>query len=176
MEKRRMMTLGAAILGVMAMAVLLWAAGNVGASPPMGPLAQGGAPLLLNYQGRLADPTTSLPKPDGTYNITFNIHDAETDGTLIWSETQVVEVTRVGWTVGYYLNHLASNPKDHQARVALARSYLHEGDLDRAVFQYRELVSSSILLDESIDDLEATADDAPDHLPTHELFSGRGKV
>jgi len=94
MEKRRMMTLGAAVLGVMAMAVLLWAAGSAGASPPMEPLTQGGAPLLLNYQGRLADPATSLPKPDGTYTITFKIHDAETGGALIWSETQVVTLTR----------------------------------------------------------------------------------
>ena len=94
MEKRRMMTLGAAILGVMAVAVLLWAVGSARASPSMGPLTQGGAPLLLNYQGRLADPTTSLPKPDGPYTITFKIHDAETDGTLIWAEAQVVTVTR----------------------------------------------------------------------------------
>jgi hypothetical protein len=73
MGTRRMRTLGVAALsvmvGVMAVAVLLWAAGSAGASPPMGPLAQGGAPLLLNYQGRLADPSTNLPKPDGTYNI-----------------------------------------------------------------------------------------------------------
>ena len=97
-KRRRTMTLGLAVLsvmvGVMAVAVLLWAAGSAGASPPTGPLAQGGAPLLLNYQGRLADPTTTLPKPDGPYTITFKIHDAETGGSLIWSETQVVTVTR----------------------------------------------------------------------------------
>jgi len=99
MERRRRTTsLGLALLsvmvGVMAVAVLLWAVGSAGASPPMKPLAQGGAPLLLNYQGRLADPATSLPKPDGPYTITFKIHDAETGGSLIWSETQVVTVTR----------------------------------------------------------------------------------
>ena len=98
MERRRTATLGLAVLsvmvGVMAVAALLWAVENAGASPPMGPVAQGGAPFLLNYQGRLADPTTGLPKPDGTYNITFKIYDADTGGTLIWSETQVVEVTR----------------------------------------------------------------------------------
>ncbi len=94
MEKRTMTVLGAAILGVMAVAVLLWAAGNVGASPPMGPLAQGEAPLYLNYQGRLTDPATGLPKPDGTYNITFKIYDAEIDGGIIWSEVQVVTVSR----------------------------------------------------------------------------------
>ena len=98
MERRRTTSLGLAVLsvmvGVMAVAVLLWAAGSAGASPPMGPLAQGGAPLLLNYQGRLADPATSLPKPDGPYTITFKIYDAETDGSLIWSEAQVVTVTR----------------------------------------------------------------------------------
>ena len=94
MKKRRMTTVGLAVLSVMAVAVLLWAVGNVRASPPMGPLAQGGAPLLLNYQGRLADPTSGLPKADGTYNITFKIYDAQTDGTLIWSEAQTVAVSR----------------------------------------------------------------------------------
>ena len=94
MEKRRMTILGLAILSVMTVAVLLWAAGSAGASPSMGPLKQGGAPLLLNYQGRLADPTTGLPKSDGAYNVTFKIYDADTDGPLIWSETQQVEVDR----------------------------------------------------------------------------------
>jgi hypothetical protein len=50
--------------------------------------------LLLNYQGRLADPATGAPVPDGAYDITFNIYDAATDGTLVWSEAQMVGVRR----------------------------------------------------------------------------------
>ena len=93
MERRRITTLGLALLTVMAVAVLLWAAGSAGASPPLGPAAQSGAPLLLNYQGRLTDPGTGDPKPDGVYNITFNIYDAAADGTLIWTEAQAVTVS-----------------------------------------------------------------------------------
>jgi hypothetical protein len=90
---KRLTILVAAILGVATLPVLLWAAGNVRASPPMRPLAQGGAPLLLNYQGRLADPATGLPEPDGDYHITFRIYDDEVWGSLIWSEEQVVMVS-----------------------------------------------------------------------------------
>lgn len=83
MTRRRITTLGLATLTVMAVAVLLWATGSAGASPPLRPAAQGGAPLLLNYQGRLTDPGTGDLVPDGVYNITFNIYDADTVGTLI---------------------------------------------------------------------------------------------
>jgi len=92
MTKRRITSLGLALLTVMAVAVLLWATGSAGASPSLRPSAQGGAPLLLNYQGRLTDPDTGDPKPDGAYNITFNIYDAAANGTLIWSEAQAVTV------------------------------------------------------------------------------------
>ena len=48
MEGRKLTTLGLAMLTVMAMVVLLWAAGSAGASPPLLPAAQSGAPMLLN--------------------------------------------------------------------------------------------------------------------------------
>lgn len=76
------------------------------------------------------------------------------------------------WAVEDYLEHLAADPKDHNARLALARVYSRLGDLDQAVSQYSEIVSfGSSLFNEVIEDLEATADDMPDHLPTHELLA-----
>jgi hypothetical protein len=78
----------------MAIAGLLWVAGNAAASPAARPLAQGGAPLLLNYQGRLADPSTSLPKPDGVYTINFSLYNSQGAASATWSETQTVTVTR----------------------------------------------------------------------------------
>ena len=92
MERRRITTLGLALLTIMAMVVLLWAAGSAGASPPLLPAAQSGAPMLLNYQGRLVDPDTGEPAPDGNYGITFRIYDAATGGAPIWSETLTVQV------------------------------------------------------------------------------------
>jgi tetratricopeptide (TPR) repeat protein len=81
------------------------------------------------------------------------------------------EPAKVAWSIENLLSHLASNPRDHEARLALARACLRERDLDQAAFHYREIVSSGGLLDEAIDDLEATADDAPDHVATHELLA-----
>ncbi|MFO7917183.1 MAG: tail fiber domain-containing protein [Anaerolineae bacterium] len=81
-----------AMVGLLAAAILLLMAGTGGASPAARPLAQGGSPLLLNYQGRLLDPATGDPVADGDYEVTFSLYDAETDGTDVYSETQTVRV------------------------------------------------------------------------------------
>lgn len=81
------------LVATAAILALLWAAGGAGAYPPEGPSAQAGAPMLIGYQGRLTDPTTGQPEPDGNYSMAFKIYDAETGGTLIWSETQTVSVS-----------------------------------------------------------------------------------
>jgi tetratricopeptide (TPR) repeat protein len=86
-------------------------------------------------------------------------------------EKLVAEAAEVDWRIEDYLDHLVSKPDDAKARLALARAYLQERDLDEAVSHYSEIVSSATLLDLVIDDLEATADDAPEHLPTHELLA-----
>jgi hypothetical protein len=49
-------------------------------------------PHFINYQGKLTSPETGRPIADGTYAITFRIYNAEIDGTLLWEETQSVEV------------------------------------------------------------------------------------
>lgn len=58
--------------------------------------ANADAPQLLNYQGRLTDPSGN-PK-NGTFSMQFAVYDAETGGNQLpagspWSETQSVTVT-----------------------------------------------------------------------------------
>jgi len=50
-------------------------------------------PRTLSYQGILSD-TLGTPKPDGTYAITFRLYDAPSGGTLLWVETQSLQVRR----------------------------------------------------------------------------------
>ncbi len=53
------------------------------------PATQGVAPagLTLPYPGRLQDQAGN-PLPDGSYDFTFALYDAEAGGTLLWSEAQ----------------------------------------------------------------------------------------
>jgi hypothetical protein len=48
--------------------------------------------LLLQYQGRLLDPVTGGPKPDGSYQMILRLYDAASGGSLLWSETKDVTV------------------------------------------------------------------------------------
>jgi hypothetical protein len=50
-------------------------------------------PRTLSYQGILSD-TLGTPKPDGMYAITFRLYDAPSGGTLLWVETQSLQVRR----------------------------------------------------------------------------------
>jgi tetratricopeptide (TPR) repeat protein len=70
-----------------------------------------------------------------------------------------------------YHQYLEANPRDHGVRLALARAYSQEGDLDRAAEQYEVLLSYGSMVEEVKDDLKAAAENAPDHLPTHELLA-----
>lgn len=49
------------------------------------------APLVLNYQGRLAD-LAGVAKPDGTYSMAFALYDVESGGSPLWTETRDVLV------------------------------------------------------------------------------------
>jgi hypothetical protein len=53
---------------------------------------EGLAPLVLSYQGRLADPVSGAAKPDGTYQMTFAFYDVESGGSFLWSEIKDVLV------------------------------------------------------------------------------------
>ncbi|HUS70897.1 MAG TPA: tetratricopeptide repeat protein [Anaerolineae bacterium] len=82
------------------------------------------------------------------------------------------EATRgPAWALEDYVQHLQSNPRDQSARLALARAYSQAGDLDQAVEHYQVMLSFGSMVEKVKDDLESTADSAPDHLPTHELLA-----
>jgi len=49
-------------------------------------------PQTMSYKGVLKNADETLV-PDGTYNLTLTIYDAETDGTSLWTETLTVPVT-----------------------------------------------------------------------------------
>lgn len=50
-------------------------------------LIAGGAPTLINYQGRLTDPSTGQAKADGSYDMVFRVYGAETAGSPLWTGT-----------------------------------------------------------------------------------------
>jgi tetratricopeptide (TPR) repeat protein len=86
-------------------------------------------------------------------------------------ERPLEETPQPGWDVGQYVEYLEANPRDHTARLALARAYSQAGDLDQAALQYETLLSLGGMIHEVASDLEATAESAPDHLHTHELLA-----
>jgi len=51
--------------------------------------AEGDAPKLINFQGRLTDGSGN-PVADGNYSITFRIYDAATNGNVLWSDSLTV--------------------------------------------------------------------------------------
>jgi microcystin-dependent protein len=44
-------------------------------------------PRQIAYQGILTDPKGN-PKPDGTYQVAFNLYSSETGGTALWTQTE----------------------------------------------------------------------------------------
>lgn len=52
-------------------------------------------PKTINYQGRLRT-TTNQAVPDGQYMITFRLYDADTGGTKVWEESQLIN-TKQGY-------------------------------------------------------------------------------
>jgi len=74
-------------------------------------------------------------------------------------------------TIEGYLDRLATEPGDHQARLGLARAYLAQGERDEALTHYRTIIHSEpTLVGEVIEDLEAAAQETPEHLPTQQLL------
>ncbi len=49
---------------------------------------------VLSYQGRLLNPATLQPQPDGAYSITFSLYNVEAGGSALWSETKKVAVNK----------------------------------------------------------------------------------
>lgn len=85
-------------LTISIVAVLLLVGANPIAEPSLaGPaLVQEGsltvASPLLHFQGRLLDPATGNPKPNGVYGMTFRLYNLAVGGTALWSEAKSVVV------------------------------------------------------------------------------------
>jgi len=104
--------------------------------------------LVLQYQGRLLDPSTGSPKPDGSYRMILSLYDAATGGSVLWSESKDVAVndglftTFLGDTVSLELSDFDGRPlwlsvtvgADPEAtprqRVAHVAYALHAEDAD----------------------------------------------
>ncbi|MBX3051717.1 MAG: hypothetical protein KF753_09605 [Caldilineaceae bacterium] len=48
---------------------------------------------VLHYQGRLMDPATKVPKPDGSYTMSFRLYNVATAGAALWTENKSIAVT-----------------------------------------------------------------------------------
>jgi len=83
----RWMVAAVALPTLVAVLALYLAVDNIArAGPGSGSAALLSMPTVISYQGRLADPGTGQPKPDGNYNMRFRIYDAASGGTLLWAE------------------------------------------------------------------------------------------
>jgi hypothetical protein len=88
------------VLNLVLAGVVLVSLAVVSGSTSAGPLAQGPTVVqgmtdmapVLHYQGRLLDPATGNPKPNGIYSMTFRIYNTEVGGGPLWSETKSVAV------------------------------------------------------------------------------------
>jgi hypothetical protein len=49
-------------------------------------------PILLQYQGRLTDPGTGDPVPDGSYTMVLRLYGEPSGGTPLWAEAKDVPV------------------------------------------------------------------------------------
>ncbi len=85
-------------------------------------------------------------------------------------EEVVAEEAEVPPTIDGLLERLASHPEDHQARLGLVRLYLAQGEREEALPHLRGLVREGQLLQDAIQELEAVAQEAPEHLPTQQLL------
>ena len=88
--------------GAVALGVILTNS-NVGATPTEVQMAsiqparlgdETGGSSQIHYQGRLLDPVTGQPKPDGAYTMTFNIYTTASGGTVLWTENKNILVDK----------------------------------------------------------------------------------
>lgn len=49
---------------------------------------------VISYQGRLLDPATGQPKPDGGYTMSFSLYNVATGGGPLWTESKSVAVNK----------------------------------------------------------------------------------
>ncbi|HEX9659023.1 MAG TPA: hypothetical protein VGA18_01945, partial [Rhodothermales bacterium] len=76
-------------LEIWAIVIALVAAGNI---------ARAQTPGEIGHQGILTD-SLGNPIVEGVFQLTFSLHDHETDGAVLWSEDQAVTVEEGLFTV-----------------------------------------------------------------------------
>ena len=96
MKVRRSIVL---IITVALSGLLLWMTGRAQAHLPADePVVRSRAKIasavspLLQYQGRLSDPSTGEPVADDTYSMVFSLYDVASGGSPLWTETKDVAV------------------------------------------------------------------------------------
>jgi tetratricopeptide (TPR) repeat protein len=99
------------------------------------------------------------------------VAEAMAEAEEISPEQPPEETPQPDWDVEQYVEHLDANPRDHTARLALARAYSQAGDLDQAALQYQMMLSFGGMIHEVTSDLESTVESSPDHLRTQELLA-----
>jgi tetratricopeptide (TPR) repeat protein len=128
-----------------------------------------GVTLIEEMEG--AEPPVAAPEEPSIPEEEPVIPEAvlEYEAEALAAPAEATDVT--AWALEDYVEHLRSNPRDQGARLALARAYSQAGDLDQAMEHYELMLSFGSMVEEVRDDLESTAESAPDHLPTHELLA-----
>lgn len=81
---------------------------------------------VIAYQGRLLDPTTGQPKPDGAYTLVFNLYNVETGGVALWTETKNVATNKGLFTA--LLGDTTAFPPEHFNGQALYLGVAVGGD------------------------------------------------
>lgn len=79
---------------VVVMTTALLFTSGTGRSQSSSTEASGIVTPLLQYQGRLTDPTTGSIVPDGVYAMNFQMFNVESGGTALWSEGELVTVQK----------------------------------------------------------------------------------
>ncbi len=105
------------------------------ARPYTSALAAGQAKMLMeadagssvvSYQGRLLDPITGQPKPDGAYTMVFNLYNIVAGGTTFWTETKNVATNKGFFTA--LLGDSTTFPTEHFNGQALYLGVAVGGD------------------------------------------------
>ena len=120
------------LLATVAILALLWATGSAIASPPReGPGGEEGAVVAapvsesISYQGRLTDPNTGDPVPNGTYTMRFELYTVETGGSPIWdSGNQSVSVANGLFNVKLNVDQPDFNGQELWLRIGVGGQWL----------------------------------------------------
>lgn len=89
-------TMGGGVIGAL-LVLSGFLAARVLAQPGLAAGESAGAAAVapkVHYQGRLLDPSTGQPKPDGTYTMLFGLYTTSTGGSPLWTETKDVTVSK----------------------------------------------------------------------------------